>query len=218
MVAKEFFIIAGDPEGDELASKLVTALTHELAEAESRPGYGTDAQPLHASLEPRFYGFGGTQMREASVELIADLAAFTGAQRARGRHLRFRRIFAKLYQTAVEREPHAIIGVEPWGFTVRLMRAIQQLVRKRQGTFNNWEPILIQVTIQPGWDLFHPREHPWSEAATRPMDRFRYEPSRYQIDAPNGSVEWSDVQSVARRIAQLLESEEEHFPLRASLA
>jgi len=66
-------LIAGEASGDLLAAELVPALRDELTTREAAPT--ADYQPLHASLEPRFFGAGGPRMAAAGVELAFDLTA-----------------------------------------------------------------------------------------------------------------------------------------------
>src|SRR6266566_628881 len=71
MKPKTFMLIAGEASGDMLAAELVQALRLELLEAEAIPT--TDFQPLHASLEPRFFGDGGPGWTGKSFGLTCEL-------------------------------------------------------------------------------------------------------------------------------------------------
>ena len=54
MRPKSFMLIAGEASGDLLGAELVQALREEVAGVEGLPSM--DYQPLHTSLEPRFFG------------------------------------------------------------------------------------------------------------------------------------------------------------------
>src|SRR5256884_49892 len=119
MKPKSFMLIAGEPSGDLLAAELVQALRDEFTSAEAMPTW--DYQPLHTSLEPRFFGAGGPRMAAAGVELAIDLTALSiiGLSDAAKNYFKFRRIFQQLYHLALEREPDAIICVDFSGFNRR---------------------------------------------------------------------------------------------------
>ncbi|HWI57156.1 MAG TPA: hypothetical protein VNZ22_08010, partial [Bacillota bacterium] len=221
MVPKEFLLIAGDAESDRLAAELVTALRLGLTEAEM--GYAEGAQPLHASLEPRFYGAGGPRMASAGVSLASDIAGGSGARSNPFLGLlRFRRIFAKLYHLALEREPHVVIGIGFFGFNLRFARAIKRFVRHEQGTFHNWDPQFVQV-VAPPWATRPPRARQLSRDIDCLLSTDTSEEIWYAVHAPDLRVEFigpldrdSAMAEVARRaaraIVQLLMESEAHFP------
>lgn len=139
-------LIARDAENDRLAAALVAAFRPEETSVET--GYDEGLQPLHASLEPKFYGAGGPQMAAAGVELICgmdtphnNIKGFWSAHQA----------FEQLHRVALEREPHAIIFVGYQDFNLRFARAIKHYVRDRRGTFNNWDPVIFQVGAPMRW-------------------------------------------------------------------
>src|SRR5713226_2303910 len=125
MRPKRFMLIAGEPSGDILAAELVQALREELTNLEATPT--TDYQPLHASLEPRFFGAGGPRMAAAGVELAFDMTAHSviGFWDAFKNYPTFRRLFNQLYQLALEHEPDAIICVDFFAFNGRFAHAIR---------------------------------------------------------------------------------------------
>src|SRR2546421_1543436 len=144
-------LIAGEASGDLLAAELVQALRDELAEAEAVPT--NDFQPLHTSLEPRFFGAGGPRMAAAGVELAIDLTALSiiGLSDAAKNYFKFRRIFQQLHHLALEREPDAIICVDFSGFNRRFAHAIKGYVRSRQDWFHDWAPKIIQYASPQVW-------------------------------------------------------------------
>ncbi|HXP60878.1 MAG TPA: hypothetical protein VN829_10330 [Dongiaceae bacterium] len=151
MQPKSFMLVAGEASGDLLAAELVRALRGELAGAEARPT--PDYQPLHASLEPRFFGAGGPAMAAAGVDLAFDLTAHSviGLSDVLGNYLTFRRLFSRLYELALERQPVAIICVDFSGFNRRFARAIKQYVRSHRDWFHDWDPKLIQYVSPQVW-------------------------------------------------------------------
>ena len=150
MVPKRFMLIAGEPSGDMLAAELVTALRAALGR---QPTYTTDSQPIQADLAPRFFGAGGPRMAAAGVELAVDMTQHSvlGVTAVLRKLLEFRRLFLQLSALAVERQPHAIIGVDFNLFNLRFAARIRQHVRKRRGTFHNWEPRIIKYVSPQVW-------------------------------------------------------------------
>src|ERR1035438_4039049 len=144
-------LIAGEASGDVLAAELVRALRQELAELESIPTM--DYQPLHASLEPRFFGAGGPRMAAAGVELAFDMTAHSviGMSDVLKNYLKFRRLFHQLYQLALERQPDAIICVDFSGFNRRFAHAIRQYTRGHSDWFHDWSPRIIQYVSPQVW-------------------------------------------------------------------
>jgi lipid A disaccharide synthetase len=228
MVAKEFLLMAAEAENDRLGATLVAALREELTTAET--GYDEGLQPLHASVEPRFYGVGGHCMADSGVELIFKTSALPATPPRSFRHLlTLRRVFGWLYHLALAREPHAIIGLGFLGINLRFARALKRYVRHRQGTFYNWNPVFVQVGVTPGW-LQRPSR---LQAAGRELDLLlsldRPESVDYAKHAPNLRVVFvgpttnsapplESSRRAAQAIVKLLIADEAHFPLRASLS
>jgi len=144
-------LIAGEASGDLLAAELVTALRDKVLEVESAPT--DDVQPLRTALTPRFFGAGGPRMAAAGVELAFDLTQHSviGISDVLKNVLKFRRLFNQLLKLAIERKPDAIIGVDYGGFNLRFGHAIRQYVRKNSGTFQNWNPKIIQFVSPQVW-------------------------------------------------------------------
>ena len=95
-------LIAGEASGDLLAAELVRALRQEFAEMEQPPT--SDHQPLHTSLEPRFFGAGGRRMAQAGVELAFDMTAHavTGLSDVVKKLFKFRRLMHQLRDLAID--------------------------------------------------------------------------------------------------------------------
>jgi lipid-A-disaccharide synthase len=144
-------VIAGEPSGDLLAAELVKALRTELAGAEPQPA--TDFQPLHNTLEPKFFGAGGPCMAQAGVELAFDMTthAVVGLIEVLKNYRKFKKLFDQLVQLALDRQPDAIICVDFSGFNSRFGAAIKRYVRARRGPFSNWNPKLIQYVSPQVW-------------------------------------------------------------------
>ncbi len=151
MKPKRFMVIAGEASGDLLASELVRAIRRELAESADVPT--SDYQPLVTSLEPRFFGAGGPHLAAAGVDLAFDLTvhSVTGLSDVLKNYFKFRQLFKRLYDLALEREPDGIICVDFSGFNRRLAHAIKQHVRGRSGWFHDWQPRIVQYISPQVW-------------------------------------------------------------------
>jgi lipid-A-disaccharide synthase len=148
---KSIMVVAGDPSGDWLAAELVRALREEITNAEALPTW--DYQPLRASLEPYFFGAGGSHMSAAGVELAFDLTAHSvmGLWEPIKNLAKFRRFLLQLHALAVKKEPDAIIFVDFSGFNLRLAHAIKTRVRRHLDWFHDWNPKLIQFVSPQVW-------------------------------------------------------------------
>lgn len=144
-------LVAGETSGDTLAAELVAALRQQLAAGPA--AFTWDYQPLHASLEPRFFGAGGAQMAAAGVELELDMTvhSVTGISDVVKNYVKFRRLFKQLYELALRREPDAIICVDFSGFNRRLAHAIKQYARSHLDWFHDWDPKIIQYVSPQVW-------------------------------------------------------------------
>ncbi|TMQ01800.1 MAG: lipid-A-disaccharide synthase [Verrucomicrobia bacterium] len=140
MKLKTLMFIAGEPSGDVLAAELVKALKES-----------PEVQAL--AFPPKFFGAGGRHMAEAGVDLALDLTQHSviGLSEALAEYLRFKRIFDRLFQLAIEREPEVIVCVDFSGFNRRFARAIKKYVRARRGTFLNWDPKIVQYVSPQVW-------------------------------------------------------------------
>lgn len=133
-------LIAGEPSGDLLAAELVRALK--------------EAPPVQAiPFPPTFFGAGGPQMAAQGVELALDLTRHSviGVSDALKKYREFKDIFDRLFALALERQPDAIICVDFSGFNRRFARAIKEHVRTLRGSFNNWEPKIVQYVSPQVW-------------------------------------------------------------------
>src|SRR5258707_7482040 len=187
---KSFMLIAGETSGDMLAAELVRALRKELSDAEaiSTPDY----QPLHTSLEPRFFGAGGPRMAAEGVELAFDLTAHSviGLSEALKNYLKFRRLFHQLLEMAFERQPDAIICVDFSGFNRRFAHAIKQHARTHSGWFHDWSPRIIQYVSPQVWASREDRAYQMARDYDLLLSIFPFEKEWYAKKVPQLPVEF----------------------------
>jgi lipid-A-disaccharide synthase len=183
-------LIAGEASGDVLAAELVGALRQELAEAKAIPT--TDCQPLHTSLEPRFFGAGGPQMAAAGVDLAFDMTAHAviGLSDALKHYFKFRRLLRQLYQLALERQPDAIICVDFSGFNRRFAHAIRQYTRARNDWFHDWNPKIIQYVSPQVWASREGRAYQMARDYDAVLSIFPFEKDWYAKRVPHLRVEF----------------------------
>jgi lipid-A-disaccharide synthase len=190
MRPKSFMLIAGEASGDILAAELVRALRQEVTEAEAIPT--TDYQPLHTSLEPRFFGAGGARMAAEGVELAIDMTAHSviGLSDVLRHYLKFRRLFRALLQLAVKRQPDAIICVDFSGFNRRFAHAIKQYTRGRADWFHDWAPKLIQYVSPQVWASREGRAYQMARDYDLVLSIFPFEKAWYAKRVPQLPVEF----------------------------
>ena len=183
-------VIAGEASGDMLAAELVKALQEELTTAEGQPS--ADAQPLHASLAPRFFGAGGPCMRDAGVELAFDLTqhAVVGLVEVLKNYGKFKKLFHQLLATAIEHEPHVIICVDFSGFNRRFAHTVKEYARARRGTFFNWDPKIIQYVSPQVWASRPGRANKLARDIDLLLTIFPFEKDWYATRVPNLRVEF----------------------------
>ena len=189
MKAKSFMLIAGEASGDLLAAELVQALRREFAAEPTRPT--NDYQPLHTSLEPRFFGAGGAQMAAAGVELAFDLTrhAVIGLGFL-NTFLEIRRLFLQLVRLAREREPEAIICVDYAGFNRRFAHAIKSYVRRRHDWFHDWNPKIIQYVSPQVWASREGRAWQIARDYDLVVSTYPFEKEWYASRVPDLAVEY----------------------------
>src|SRR5438477_876823 len=190
MKPKTFMLIAGEPSGDLLGAELVKALRAEFAKAP--PPITADTQPLHASLEPRFFGAGGPRLAEAGVELALDMTAhaLVGLVEVLRKYLKFRRFLHELLQLALDRQPDAIICIDFSGFNRRFGHAVKKYVRSHQGPFANWNPKLIQYVSPQVWASREGRARKMAQDFDLLLSIFPFEKEWYARHASALKVEY----------------------------
>jgi len=183
-------LIAGEASGDMLAAELVQDLRQAIADAEAAPT--PDHQPLHASLEPQFFGAGGPCMAAAGVDLAFDLTqhSVVGFSDVLKNYLKFRRLFHQLLRLARERQPDAIICVDFSGFNRRFAHAVKQLIRARAGWFHSWNPKLIQYVSPQVWASRESRAYQVARDYNLVLSIFPFEKEWYAKRVPNLRVEF----------------------------
>lgn len=183
-------LVAGEASGDWLAAELVRALREEITMAEAAPTW--DYQPLHASLEPKFFGAGGPHMAAAGVELAFDLTAHSviGLWDPLKNYFKFRRLFVQLYELALERKPDAVVLVDFSGFNRRLAHAIKSYVRERLDWFHDWDPKLIQYVSPQVWASREGRAYQMARDYDLLLSIFPFEKEWYAKRVPELKVEF----------------------------
>ncbi|MCX6928158.1 MAG: lipid-A-disaccharide synthase [Verrucomicrobia bacterium] len=190
MKPKSFMLIAGETSGDMLAAELVRALRQEAAEAQAVPT--TDYQPLHASLQPRFFGAGGPHMAAAGVELALDMTehSVVGLTEVLQNVLKFRRLFLQLVDLALERQPDVIICVDFSGFNRRFAHAIRKYTHRRADWFHDWTPKLIQYVSPQVWASREGRAYQMARDYDLVLSIFPFEQEWYAKRVPQLPVEF----------------------------
>ena len=190
MKPKSFMLIAGEASGDLLAAELVQALRDELSSAEAVPTW--DYQPLHASLEPRFFGAGGPRMAAAGVDLAFDMTEHSviGLAEAIKHYFKFRRLFNRLYHLALERQPDAIVCVDFSGFNRRFAHAIKAYTTSHQDWFHDWKPKIVQYVSPQVWASRPGRAYQLARDYDLLLSIFPFEKEWYARRVPRLRVEF----------------------------
>ena len=183
-------LIAGEASGDLLGAELAHALRAEFAGIEGLPT--ADYQPLHTSLEPRFFGAGGPRMAAAGVQLAFDMTAHSvlGLSEVIKNLFKFRRLLHQLYKLAVEREPDAIVCIDFSGFNSRLAHLIRNYVRTRRDWFHDWNPKIIQYVSPQVWASRAGRAYRMAEDYDLVLSLFPFEKEWYAKRVPKLRVEF----------------------------
>ncbi len=189
MTPKRIMVIAGEASGDVLAAQVVNELR---AEIQRQSTYTSEVQPLRADLAPRFFGAGGPQMAKAGVELEIEMSshAVVGLVEVVKNLPKIKGFFNRLYKLALERQPHAIIFVDFGGFNRRLAHAIKKHVRSRAGSFNNWNPRLIQLVSPQVWASREGRARQLAQDLDLLLCIFPFEKDWYATRFPRFKVEY----------------------------
>lgn len=190
MKPKSFMLIAGEASGDVLAAELVRALRREFADAEAIPT--ADYQPLHGSLEPRFFGAGGPRMAAEGVDLALDLTAHSvvGLSDVLKKPLKFPRLFRQLFQLALERQPDAVICVDFSEFNFRFAHAIRQYTRAHADWFHDWNPKIIRYPSPQVWASREGRAYQMARDLDLVISIFSFEREWYAKRVPQLPVEF----------------------------
>ncbi len=152
MPPTQILISAGEASGDMYAARLATA--------------------LRARADVQLFGMGGTRMRDAGVELVADCSevSLVGIVEIAKKYPALKRVWRRLLDEAERRNPQLAIFTDFPGFHLRLARAL-----KRRGVRNvyfvcpqfwawrPWRANLVRRRFVLGLCIF-PFEQPWYRA------------------------------------------------------
>jgi lipid-A-disaccharide synthase len=149
MPPTQILISAGEASGDMYAARL--------------------AEALRARADVQLFGMGGTRMRDAGVELVADCSevSLVGIVEIAKKYPALKRVWKRLLNEAARRKPRFAILTDFPGFHLRLARAL-----KRQGVQNvyfvcpqfwawrPWRANLVRRRFVRGFCIF-PFEEEW---------------------------------------------------------
>jgi lipid-A-disaccharide synthase len=152
MPPTQILISAGEASGDMYAARL--------------------AEALRARTDIQLFGMGGTRMRDAGVELVADCSevSLVGIVEIAKKYPALKRVWKRLLGEAARRKPRLAILTDFPGFHLRLARAL-----KRQGVQNvyfvcpqfwawrPWRANLVRRRFVRGLCIF-PFEEEWYRA------------------------------------------------------
>jgi len=172
-------LIAGEASGDLLAAELVKALK-QTSEIRAMP------------FPPEFFGAGGARMAEAGVELAVNLTQYSviGLADSLKKYWQFKRIFDRLLQLALEREPDIIICVDFSGFNRRFAGTVKKYSRARRGIFLNWDPKIVQYVSPQVWASRPGRANQLERDVDLLLSIFPFEKEWYAMHAPGLRVEF----------------------------
>jgi lipid-A-disaccharide synthase len=187
---KSFMVIAGEASGDVLAAELVRAIREELAETAAVPT--SDYQPLQTSLEPRFFGAGGTQMAAAGVEMALDMTVHSvlGLFEALAKPMELRRLFRRLFKLALERQPDVIICVDFSEFNLLFAQAIRRYARAHADCFHDWSPRMVRYPSPQVWAAREGRVYRMARDFDLVLSIFPFEKDWYAKRVPQLRVEF----------------------------
>jgi lipid-A-disaccharide synthase len=183
-------LVAGEASGDALAGQLVVALRSALTERWGRKT--EDAQPRLTGLAPEFFGAGGPAMAAAGVELVADTTvhAVVGLSEVVRELGTYWRLYWRLLELAVERQPDVIVLVDSSGFNLRLAAALRRRIRSQRGTFGNWSPKLVYYVSPQVWASRPGRVLGMARDLDLVLSIFPFEPRWYAARVPGLRVEF----------------------------
>ena len=202
MQPQRIMIIAGEASGDMLAAEVVHEVRRKLA---LRPD---------SAFRPQFFGAGGPLMAAAGVELAFDLTqhAVVGLIEVLKNYAKFRRLFDQLLQLARDREPDLIICVDFGGFNRRFAHAVKQMVRRRTGPFQNWQPKIVQYVSPQVWASRPGRARKMAPDLDLLLTIFPFEKAWYAQRLPGFRVEFVGHPIVDRHFRTAAVAPAPHLP------
>jgi lipid-A-disaccharide synthase len=149
MPPTQILISAGEASGDMYAARLASA--------------------LHARANVQLFGMGGTRMRDAGVELVADCSevSLVGIVEIAKKYPALKRVWKRLLNEAARRKPRLAILTDFPGFHLRLARALKQqdvqnvyFVCPQFWAWRPWRANLVRRRFIRGLCIF-PFEEEW---------------------------------------------------------
>src|SRR5579862_4893055 len=149
MPPTQILISAGEASGDMYAARLATALRHRA--------------------DVQLFGMGGSRMREAGVEIIADCSevSLVGIVEIAKKYPALRRVWKRLLGEASQRKPSLAILTDFPGFHLRLARALKRqhipnvyFVCPQFWAWRPWRASLVRRRFVRGLCIF-PFEQEW---------------------------------------------------------
>jgi lipid-A-disaccharide synthase len=149
MAPVQILISAGEASGDMYAARLATA--------------------LRARADVQLFGMGGSRMREAGVDLVADCSevALVGIVEIAKKYPALRRVFKRLLNESARRKPRLAILTDFPGFHLRLARELKgqrvpcvYFVCPQFWAWRPWRANLVRRRFVRGLCIF-PFEEEW---------------------------------------------------------
>lgn len=152
MAPTQILISAGEASGDMYAARL--------------------AEALRARADVHLFGMGGTRMRDAGVEIVADCSevSLVGIVEIAKKYPALQRVWKRLLDEAVRRKPRLAILTDFPGFHLRLARALKSqnvqnvyFVCPQFWAWRPWRANLVRRRFVRGLCIF-PFEEQWYRA------------------------------------------------------
>ena len=182
--------IAGESSGDWLAAELAQEL--KLTILERIKPVTTFPQPLSTTLEPHFFGAGGSKMKSAGIDVAFDLTKHSsiGPVDALKNYKYYKNAFDQLMELAFLKMPDLIICVDFSGFNLRFAKALRKNIRKHQGAFFRWSPKFVQYVSPQVWASRPGRARILAENFDLLLSIFPFEKEWYKNNVPQLRVEF----------------------------
>ena len=131
-------------------------------------------------------------MAAAGGELAFDMTEHSviGVSEAFQNYLKFRRLFKRLFQLALQREPDAIICVDFGYFNRRFAQAIRHYTRARADWFHDWHPTIVQYVSPQVWASREGRVYQMARDCDLVLSIFPFEKEWYAKRVPKLRVEF----------------------------
>jgi len=182
--------IAGESSGDLLAAELAQEL--KLTILDKIKSDKTFSQPLTTTLEPYFFGAGGSKMKSAGIDVVFDLTKHSsiGPVDALKNYKYYKDAFDQLIELAFLKMPDLIVCVDFSGFNLRFASALRKNIHKHQGAFFRWSPKIIQYVSPQVWASRPWRARKLGENFDLLLSIFPFEKEWYKNRIPQLKVEF----------------------------